>query len=126
MKLENTHWILPLLQKVQDGWTLEEYTYDNEWERILNTDSVAFDRGQRYYRVIPPKPQYRLYKHKGASVASDFIHVAQRYTPCVVKTPLIVVEKKVAEGAAYWITDWLDLPAGAYSPDLFDDSIDPV
>lgn len=126
MRLSSLSWALPLLQRVAEGWTLEELHHGEGWKRVLKKDEVTFDRDPKYYRVVPPRPQYRLYKYTNAPLTEDHVRIVQRHTPEIPSTHLEFVEGQILSGEVYWITPWLDLPADAYDIALTPELADPA
>jgi hypothetical protein len=105
MKLNDAHWIAPLLSKVAEGGVLQFY-HGAVAGWVDFDDRCNFNEGQARYRIKPPVAEYRLYRYgKERSV-----HIVQRNLTKNLDRQAVRIDELAQSNQIHWITDWLPIP----------------
>jgi hypothetical protein len=108
MKLSDLPWILPLLQQVAAGETLQLLDTAYLWVDATEDDFVSFNSKKEKYRIKPKVPEYRLFwwkdgRYKPQVIARNsgafaFVGEAEQY------------QGYVNRGDGVWLTEWAPIP----------------
>ena len=106
MKLQDVHWILPLLQAVEKGKTLQYAVSGGEWVDVHPQSFISFISSSDGYRIKPDSIRFRnyLWHSRGDGRKPRVLTVTEEDN----KTE----PREKWKGFIRWLGDWQEVEVG--------------